>query len=407
MRYMTLVSLGLVAAVLFGLLTATAQAAAQETTAVALTPGQYQQLNRLSNLLSAGENAAALELGTGLFEQDKGTPAQRAFIRSYVARSLVQVYQEREESHLALRQLQKVVEQDAAYLPADALQASRWLLVYLLTDAGKYKKALYQLEVWWQEAEDPSAEAKYLRAALLAQLERWAAAEPWILAAVQEQQTASWLNLGVAVLQRQEKWAAAAQLQHQRLLLTPEEQQQWVQLAQLQLLAKQESQALITLELAVSKGFLDAKQQEQLARHLMANQQPLRAAQLLEELLQEQPHNVELQRLAAQAWLLTNSAASTQKALQRLATTTQDAHDWQRLGDWNFSQGYWQAAVDSWQQALPLLQEESKQTRVELLAANAYIEMQDYVTAKQLLQDLLTTDQAASAKQWLDYLNAL
>ncbi|GLR65230.1 tetratricopeptide repeat protein [Marinospirillum insulare] len=376
---------------------------------VALTPVQYQELHKINEALaadSADSQKEALNLGEALFKQPNGSPEQAAFVRAFVARALVQIYQQKNQPKKALDQLNRVLKEDAEHLDLASLQAVRWITLHLLTGESQYQAALNLLKVWWQDEEQPSAEANYLRAALLAQLEKWSAAEPWLLAALKMRQPDSWLSLGVAVFQRQEKWAKAAKLQHQRLVLAPEKPQLWKQLAQLQLLAGQDKPALVTLELAQEKGYLNNKEQVQLARRLLANQQPLRAAAIIEEQLANKPDNLKLNKLAAQAWLQTSNQDSTQQALERLAKLGQSNQDWQRLGDWQFSQGNWQAAIDAWLKVTD--QPEGKhKARLELLIANAYIEMQEYDLAKTLLENLLASNEADTAKQWLNYLKAL
>ncbi len=379
---------------------------------VALTPAQYQALHKINEALaadSASSQQEALNLGEALFQESKGSPEQLAFVRAFIARALAQIYQQQDATSKALAQLNLVINKDAEFLDTPSLQATRWLLVHLLTGEGEYQAALNQLEIWWQQQEQqeekPKAEALYLRAALLAQLERWQAAEPWLVAALKVRQPDTWLSLGVAIYQRQEKWQKAAELQRQRLALAPEKSQLWQQLAQLQLLAGMDKQALVTLELAYEGKHLNPKETLQLARRLLADQQPLRAAAIFEQLLTKTPNNLKLHQYTSQAWLQTSNHPATQQALERLAQFTQATHDWQRLGDWNFSQGNWQAAITAWQKVVDKLEGKEK-ARLELLIANAYIEMRAYDLAKPVLENLLASNEAAAAKQWLNYLKA-
>lgn len=377
-----------------------------QANSISLTPAQYQQLHKMNAALEADTIKEAILLGEEIFQKSKGSKEQQAFMRAFAARALAQIYQQQDQTKKALAQLQAVIEKDAEHLDVTSLQATRWLLVHLLTDEGEYQQALNQLEIWWRNEEKPKADANYLRAALLAQLEKWQAAEPWLVAALKVRQPDSWLSLGVAIYQRQEKWSQAAELQHQRLVLAPEKKLLWKQLAQLQLLAGKHKQALVTLELAQEKGFLNDKEQLQLAKRLLTDQQPLRAAALFEQLLKVEPKNLVINKLATQAWLQTNNNQAIHQALLRLAKLSQATNDWQRLGDWNFSQGNWQAAIDAWQKIIDKLEGKDK-ARLELLIANAYIEMQQYDLAKPILENLLATNEADSAKQWLNYLKAL
>lgn len=377
---------------------------AQAGETLALTASQYEQLNQLGEAVNQQDQDLAWQLGTRLYEQPSGTEAQQAFIRAFAARVLAQLHLQQDEPEQAAQVLTGAL-QDASLLDTPTLQAVRWLLMQVRLNQGDHRRALINLERWWQNEEAPSADAHYLRAALLAQLERWQEAEPWLVEALKTRTPDSWLNLGVAIYQRQEKWPQAANLQQQRVQQTPDNAGYWSQLAQLQQLAGQEDEVLVTLELAQRRGYLSESEQQQLGLRLLNAEQPLRAARVFEQLL-DTTNDTELMRLAARAWLQTGQPQPTADALLRLAKTSKEAEDWQRLGDWHYSQGNWQQAVDAWQNLLPHLSLR-EQARQQLLIANAYIELQHYDQARTLLEELLATSEEAAARQWLNYINAL
>ena len=377
---------------------------AQAGETLALTASQYEQLNQLGEAVNQQDQDLAWQLGTRLYEQPSGTEAQQAFIRAFAARVLAQLHLQQDEPEQAAQALTGAL-QDTTLLDTPTLQAVRWLLMQVRLNQGDHRRALINLERWWQNEEAPSADAHYLRAALLAQLERWPEAEPWLVEALKTRTPDSWLNLGVAIYQRQEKWPQAANLQQQRVQQTPDNAGYWSQLAQLQQLAGQEDEVLVTLELAQRRGYLSESEQQQLGLRLLNAEQPLRAARVFEQLL-DTTNDTELMRLAARAWLQTGQPQPTADALLRLAKTSKEAEDWQRLGDWHYSQGNWQQAVDAWQNLLPHLSLR-EQARQQLLIANAYIELQHYDQARTLLEELLATSEEAAARQWLNYINAL
>lgn len=377
---------------------------AQAGETLALTASQYEQLNQLGEAVNQQDQDLAWQLGTRLYEQPSGTEAQQAFIRAFAARVLAQLHLQQDEPEQAAQALTGAL-QDTTLLDTPTLQAVRWLLMQVRLNQGDHRRALINLERWWQNEEAPSADAHYLRAALLAQLERWPEAEPWLVEALKTRTPDSWLNLGVAIYQRQEKWPQAANLQQQRVQQTPDNAGYWSQLAQLQQLAGQEDEVLVTLELAQRRGYLSESEQQQLGLRLLNAEQPLRAARVFEQLL-DTTNDTELMRLAARAWLQTGQPQPTADALLRLAKTSKEAEDWQRLGDWHYSQGNWQQAVDAWQNLLPHLSLR-EQARQQLLIANAYIELQHYDQARILLEELLATSEEAAARQWLNYINAL
>lgn len=377
---------------------------------VILTPRQYEQLNQLSEAISGEDEQKTRELGQRLYTEPGGAAEQQAFIRAFAARVLAQLDQDQPEQ--AASYLERAL-QDRELLDQDSLKALHWQLMQTYVAIPQYRKGLQQLEAWWLLEEHHPAEALYLRAALLSQLERWSQAEPWILQALQHRQPDAWLALAVAISQRQEKWRQAANLQHQRVQQQPEQSLLWRQLAQLQQLAGLEREVLITLELAQRGGHLNETEQRQLGQRLLVAQQPLRAAQVFEHLIasqeaQQDPIDLSLLRLTAQAWLQTvNRQAPTHTALERLAKHTGAKEDWRRLGDWHFSQGRWQPAITAWQQVKDGDVTVREQAHLELLMANAYIELQDYGQARRLLEGLLATSEERAARQWLNYLRAL
>lgn len=373
---------------------------------VSLTPRQYEQLNRLTQALQEEQGETLVQLGNRLLEQPSGQEAQQAFLRAYAARILAQWYQQQGETTLGLSALEQALSH-ASLLDAETRQATRWFALQLHLELGQYAQALGHLEDWWQEEEQPSAEAYYLRAALLAQVERWVEAQPDIVHALGVQERPSWLTLAVVIFQRNEDWAAAAYWQQKRVELSPEQSELWLQLVQLQRLAGAERQALVTLELAQRQGHLSAAQQEELARRLLVDQQALRAAQVLERMLEQTGSlEVDVLRLTAQAWMQTRAHEPTAIALQRLAAHSSARRDQQLAGDWMFRQGRWQEAIALWQPLVDQLEPRAA-ARLQLLIAHALVEQEDYAAARRLLQELMATSEEEQARQWLNYLNAL
>ena len=377
-----------------------------------LTPRQYERLAQLSDAFNEQLLDEVLEKGYDYYRRPRGNEQQRAFIRAFLARILAQAHQQQDDLEAAAAILKRSL-QMAELLDQETHQALLWMLVQVYVAQAEYQLALEQLELWWTLEPEPAAEAEYLRAALLAQLERWSDAEPWIRSALDrsEPPRASWLGLAVAVFQQQEKWSQAVAYQALRVEQQPQVARLWIQLAQLQQLAGDLDEALVTQELAQRRGHLNLRQQERLARALLHAEQPLRAAKVLEELLQAQQSqnqdlNLDQLALAAQAWMLTHKPQPTLLALQRLAKASQKPEDWQRLGRWLFSQGQWQAALDAWGEYLSLPGAEEK-PQVHLLMANAYIELGKLEQAREKLQPLLESSQATAAGQWLNYLEAL
>lgn len=373
-----------------------------------LTPRQYEQLTLLGDALQEEQYEQVFEQGYPLFERPRGNREQQAFVRAFVARVLAQAYQQQDDLNAAAEILKAALEQTED-LDQQTLQALRWLLIQVKVGQGDYASALSQLELWWSFEEEPASDALYLRSALLVQLERWKEAELWILSALEQRSNPpdSWRALAVAVFQHQEKWAEAAEQQAKRLEINPERPRLWNQLAQLQKLADQPEEALVTQELAQRRGYLSAREQDILGRELLHSDQPLRAAKVFEQLLEiPEEETTDRLRLAAQAWLQTSQPEAIAVALERLAKASQSREDWRRLADWHYSQGNWEEAISAWTELRPRLEAEGR-AEVELLIANAYIELENYPQARLLLEELLESNKESAARQWLNYLDAV
>lgn len=387
------------------ILASTLQAQAPE-----LTPRQYEQLIQLNDAYQEERYEEALKRGLALYDNPRGSDPQQAFMRVYAARILAQLYQQQNELVKATELLQATLQMTSEQLEDATLQGLRWLLIQIHLEQADYASAFSQLEIWWALEDEPAAEAIYLHAALLAQLERWQDAEYWILKAfdARKQPPDSWRALAVAIYQRQEKWLDAANQQALRLEENPERARLWGQLAQLQKLADLPDEALVTQELALRRGYLNRRQQEALGRELLNAEQPLRSALVFEQLIEatDEPRRRYL-ALAAQAWLQTRQPEETAKALERLARFTAAASDWRRLADWQYSQGQWQEAIQAWEQLESQLAEEGDKHRVQLMMATAYIELEDYSQARSILKGLLGTKEESSAEHWISYLDAL
>lgn len=392
---------------------------------LALTPLHYQQLNQLQEAFNAEATnqeaeakeqlAAAEQQAKQVIAQVKGSPEQQAFVRMFATRLLAQHLVETNQLKQAAKLLQQELERSGPHLEIKHQQEANWQLIHLLTQQGEYQQALKQLEIWWQQEEAPSAEAKYLRAALLSQLAKWQPAKTYILQALEEEQPEAWLRLGVAIMQNLEDWAKAAELQYLRLQLAPNKSSHWLALAQLQLLAQQENQALITLKLAEQQGYLPTQQIENLGLRLLANKQTLIAAKVFNQLLKNQPNNLQLHKYAAQAWLLSKSPKEATLALEKLAKLENTSQNFTQLGQWYFSLGEWRLAADNFKQALELVEKKSaqqtknqdltkQQNLLKLQLAQSYIELAELNLAKELLVQLKDSHLKSQATQWLSYL---
>ncbi len=370
-----------------------------------LSPRQYEQLDLVAEAYWAYDPEEILARGQRLFDRPGGQSDQRLYVRAHLLSYLVPTYQDQGQPEMALDLMRQVLA-EAELLERETRQAVRWLKVQFYVTAADYPNALSALESWWPDAVEIDAQIWYLRAALLADQSRWTEAEPYLLEALRHDQPDGWLALGVSLYQQQEDWAAAAQMQATRVELYPQNASQWVQLAQLQRLANDEAAALVTLELAQRRGYLSEDQQHQLGLALLQAQQPLRAAQVFDRLLETSELSVLRLRLAAHAWLLTGEVQGINQALRRLAIKGETLTDQRRLGDWLFNQGQWQAALDAWD-LIQVSLTASEEADLRLLQAQAWIELEDYTQAQQIFESLLATSQADIARQWLSFLRAL
>jgi tetratricopeptide (TPR) repeat protein len=245
----------------------------------------------------------------------------------------------------------------AQALDPAAEQVMIYSLAQIYTQLGQYDDALALMNRWFESEVNPKPDAYYLKAMILVQQEKFAAALEPARTAVESipEPRESWLQLLVVIYGQQKDYANVAATLERLVSLSPAKQQYWLQLAAVQKHLEREADALATLQLAYEGGLLvEDKQLRQLARLLFLRQQPYECARVIES---GQASGViaadaESYRLLSNCYI---AARENEKALEPLAKAGELAADGEMyllLGQLYLQRERFALAVDALQKSL-------------------------------------------------------
>jgi tetratricopeptide (TPR) repeat protein len=236
-------------------------------------------------LLAANEHLAeerydaALAIVDELAKRRKLGPAELAQIHRF--RGYIFVNKGMMEP--AAAEFQKSLAQNA--LDRSAEQAMTYSLAQILTQLGRYDEALARIDAWFASEESPKADAYYLKAMILVQQEKFAAALEPARTAVEKspEPRESWLQLLVAIYGHLKDYPNVAATLERLAGINPGKKLYWIQLAAVQNHLERDEEALATLRLAHRAALLDEdKDLRQLARLLYLQELPFQCAEVVE-----------------------------------------------------------------------------------------------------------------------------
>lgn len=366
-----------------------------------VTEGGFRQLERARSLITENRIAEALPLLERL-EARPGNPAERALALQMKGYALLQAGRHGE----AIGAFEAALAAEA--LPAAAQAPVRLALGQLLYTEGRMPEAIRSLKAYLDEAPTAAAEAHLLLAAALAEQRRHAEALPHIEAALaaEPQPREAPLQLKLAIHHELGQHREAARTLLRLIALKPEAERYWQQLGAVLAQSGQEAEALAAMVLADRAGQLQRPAERlRLARFLMAQRLPHRAARLLEAGLADQSleASAETLGLLADAWLLAREPAPAALALERAARLSGTAEAWLRLARVQLEAADWRGAASALEEARR--RNPSKPGEVALLLGLAAYEAGDTERARAAFTEASAhAEQRRAARDWLAYL---
>jgi tetratricopeptide (TPR) repeat protein len=237
-------------------------------------------------------------------------------------------------------------------LPRDVTHRLRYNIVQLLAQTGEFSRAVTYLERWFAEETDPSLEAHKLAAGIYHQVNNNAKVieHARIVIARAERPDESVYQLLLASYFEEKQYSEAARLLQRMLVLFPDKNEYWRQLAGTYQLMNQDKKALAVNELAYNKGLLNEEEKLQLARLYLHLQAPYRAARLLEREFE----NNGINRTARNLELLADSyymARETEAAARALG----EAAELAGRGELYYRHGQLLVHLEKWPEAVASL----------------------------------------------------
>ncbi|RIL01355.1 MAG: hypothetical protein DCC71_18010 [Proteobacteria bacterium] len=255
----------------------------------------------------------------------------------------------------AAAELRKSLDQKA--LDAASAQLTTYSLAQLYTQLGQYDEAASLIDAWFAAAEDPKADAYYLKAMILVQQEKFEQALAPARSAVDmtPQPRESWVQLLAAVYIQLRDYPNVAATLERLVAMSPGKKQYWTQLAAVQHHLERADRAVATLKLAGQAALLeDDREQRQLARLLFLRELPFECAQLLEQGLAEGvvAPDADAYRLMSSCYLAARESEKAMEPLAKAAELSPDADMYVLMGQLLLQKERYAPALDALRKGL-------------------------------------------------------
>lgn len=209
--------------------------------------------------------------------------------------------------------------------PAQQQTALSKTLAQLALQNNKPNSALIFIQHWLEGKPETIISNDYLFIAqVYAQTQQWSQCRQYIGQAISTHQSRvplSWLKIHVVALLHLKEWDKSIEVLHNLLALYPKEPEQWRRLVAVYLQQSQQDKALAVQRIAVDNGQLNQTNDFRLlAKLYLTNDQPVMAAKLLNNLVEEDllSPNRENLKLLASSWMQAKESTSAITSLTHL-----------------------------------------------------------------------------------------
>lgn len=266
------------------------------------------------------------------------------FARSRVEQILFSVAYQEERYDEAREHLQRAI--SAGGLSEQEVAEARYHSAQLLMQQERWPEGVAALESWLATAKQPSAAAYYLLAVAYYQSNDFAKALPMARAAIDHMELPqeSWLTLLNALYLQQKRFEDAASVLKQLIVLAPEKKTYWLQLSSVYGRLDDQGDALAIMQLAYDGEMLtESAEILRLADLLMFNNEPLRAATVLEKELAASrvPADETTYTKLASSWIEAGEFDNAVASLERAGALAATGAALVRLGEVQLDRGEW------------------------------------------------------------------
>ena len=255
----------------------------------------------------------------------------------------------------AAEELKLALDQHA--FDASTEQLTTYSLAQIYTQIGRYDRAIELMDAWFAAAENPPADAYYLKAMILVQQEKFEAALEPAKQAIEMTPAPkeSWIQLLAAIYIETRDYPNVAATLERLVAMAPNKKQYWVQLAAVQHHLERDAKAAATLRLADEATLLNEDREfRQLARLMFLREQPYQCAKIIEDAVKAGTvaGDADAYKLMSNCYI---AARETDRALEPLAKAAElspDGEMYLLLGQLHLQRERFGPAIDALEKAL-------------------------------------------------------
>ncbi len=310
----------------------------------------YKRLTKAQELLEAEEYEETLEIMERMRDRSWPTEYERALSWQITG----QVHAAKDDLPRATKAFGKCLSLNA--LPDEAELDVLFNLGQLYVALEKYNKAAAVLHKWARQAKNPTPQSCFIVAWAFGQDKQFKKALSYALHAIDgvEEPCEAWLNFLLSIrFELGHKKEVVKILK--RLIATFPKKAYWLQLSGVYGELGQDEKALAVMEIAHRQGLLTQESElSNLAKLYMLQAVPLKAAQLLEEAMQQGtvPKTAESMDLLANAWLQAREHEKALPLMQEAASLSDSGELYLALAQLHVRTEDWKGAAEAAQKAL-------------------------------------------------------
>lgn len=377
---------------------------------LSLPPAVLLQLNAAQQAMAEENYSQAEQVLQALMKEDLGKPA-----KAYVLQFRGNLALVRQQHATALKYFAQAYGLEA--LPAADQRRLLHTLAQLHLNEEQWQKGVNAMTRWMEQVRTQGSHAEKVRAEdylMLAQgysqLDKWSQVIKPVQTAIRMKGQApeDWYRLQLAAHFQLKQWKSATSVLELLVNRYPQRENYWEQLASVYQIRDRHQDALATLRAAWLGGkFTKESQYVWLAQMLMQQGLPQRAAELLNEAMDQQlvERTLKHERLLAQTQLHAKLYSDGRATLERIAQRKPEYKTWRQLAYLDMQLQHWDEMKRSINQAVSLKPDAAD---LYLLSGIADLNRAHFDQARSSFVKASEHESTrAQAENWLNYLDQL
>jgi len=362
----------------------------------------HKKLSAAHEALEADQYPEAAKI---LLDLERRASRMKPYERALIYQMLGMAEAGQEKYKEALVYFEKCLADEA--LPYGAIVSTRYTIAQLYMATEEYKKAVDTLEKWFEDVEEPNANAYYLLAAAYYQLDEIDKAIVPAETAIRiaKKPKPPWLQLLVGLYYETKQYPKAVKPLEALIMLDPKKSY-WTQLSSLYAQLEEEDKSLAVMQLAYAQDFLTKDSDlRALAQLYLYHSLPYQAGKVLEKAGKDGfvKQDATYWEMLANSWLLARELDRAIEPLHTGAELSDKGDLYARLGQLYLEREQWVDAAKALRSAIEKGNLHDEPTTHLLLAISLYHQKQ-YQNSIRHLRVAGRSDSESirdSANQWI------